>query len=196
MDSLGCVISAPKDLETRRTLNYISLPIMDTSAFVELAPNDPRWDELLKEGNEKELYEYTKRYYERQKDVEIAGRDAMPIVRRIDIGDGVTETVRIYFNWLAHNELEPIFRKYLEETNYIYANRGWGRNRIFECGKLHYIWSKDGEEISCVNIFALYGLDERVCWETCHPPGRYLTVDEARERIRKYFKNPKSKEFQ
>ena len=98
-----------------------------------------------------------------------SARDLAPIVSRKDIGNGITETVRIHYGWAAHYRFLSVHKQL---------------DSIF--GKYHYIWKKDEEEVSCVKLMPPWY--NEYPWETCHPERRYKTVGEARSYIKQYFK--------
>jgi hypothetical protein len=157
-----------------------------------IPPNSPKWRELLKAGNERQLYDYTKRYYEyQQKDnTNRVTRELMPLVGTHKLIHGITENVRIYFNWFQHNECVDWYKEYLYKTREDFRLKGLNPEHanVLQAGKLHFLWSDEsGDVVSCVNIMAVYGLTDRMVWETCHPEGRFLTVSEARNNTMAYF---------
>ena len=148
-----------------------------------IPPNSPQWKELLE--NDLLLYNYVKQYYEERKQkYRLEVRRLMPVVSQRVLRGGIGERAIIYFNWFMHCQINPLFEKLTEE----YSEH---LMKTLQCGKLQYLWSKNNDVVSCVNINAMWGLDDRLVWETCHPELRCLTLEEARKNTLRYFKNPK-----
>lgn len=105
-------------------------------------------------------------------------RDFMPVVSKKDIGDGITEKVVFHMGWIDGMCMP---RKLREEMRFLSFP-------LF--GKYQYLWKKDDEEISCVQVRNFLN---HLQWETCHPEMRYSSLREARSYIKKYFNNKLSK---
>lgn len=148
--------------------------------------NDPQWEHLLKDGNEGELYKYCAEYFDT-----VYGnygrptRDLMPTVYERDLKDGIHEVVKIHFGWFTECKVWDITNTFVLHG----GEKVWVDRRdpaIIMYGKLHYLWTKGNETISCIERKML----DRMIWETCHPDFTYNNLSQAKATALAYFEYP------